>query len=54
MDELAEYGFVDAERFAFIEKNGKVYFSSIYKNISEDDTLEEIKEYIKQKRKELL
>lgn len=54
MDELAEYGFEDAERFAFIEKNGKVYFSSIYKNISEDDTLEEIKEYIKQKRKELL
>ena len=38
MDELAEYGFEDAERFAFIEKNGKVYFSSIYKNISEDDT----------------
>lgn len=38
----------------FIEKNGKVYFSSIYKNISKDDTLEEIKEYIKQKRKELL
>lgn len=54
MDELAEYGFEDAERFAFIEKNSKVYFSSIYKNISEDDTLEEIKEYIKQKRKELL
>lgn len=54
MDELAEYGFEDVERFAFVEKNGKVYFSSIYKNISEDDTLEEIKEYIKQKRKELL
>lgn len=31
MDELAEYGFEDAERFAFIEKNSKVYFSSIYK-----------------------
>lgn len=30
MDELAEYGFEDAERFAFIEKWQGI-FSSIYK-----------------------
>ena len=52
MNEIAEYGFEDAERFAFVEKGSKVIFSPIYENIPNNSTLSEVHNYIMEQIKE--
>ena len=43
LSELADYGFEDAERFAFIEKNGNILFSSnFYKDLKDNAKLDEV------------
>lgn len=52
LSELADYGFEDAERFAFIEKNGNTLFSSnFYKDLKDNAKLDEVKSYIEDKIK---
>lgn len=52
LSELADYGFEDAERFAFIEKNGNILFSSnFYKDLKDNAKLDEVKSYIEDKIK---
>lgn len=52
LSELADYGFEDAERFAFIEKNGNTLFSSnFYKDLKDNARLDEVKSYIEDKIK---
>lgn len=52
LSELADYGFEDAERFAFIEKNGNTLFSSnFYKDLKDNSKLDEVKSYIEDKIK---
>ena len=52
LSELADYGFEDAERFAFIEKNGNTLFSSnFYKVLKDNAKLDEVKSYIEDKIK---
>ena len=50
LSELADYGFEDAERFAFIEKNGNILFSSnFYRDLKDNAKLDEVKSYIEDK-----
>ena len=52
LSELADYGFEDAERFAFIEKNGNILFSSnFYRDLKDNAKLDEVKSYIEDKIK---
>lgn len=52
LSELADYGFEDAERFAFIEKNGNTLFSTnFYKDLKDNAKLDEVKSYIEDKIK---
>lgn len=52
LSELADYVFEDAERFAFIEKNGNILFSSnFYKDLKDNAKLDEVKSYIEDKIK---
>ena len=52
LSELADYGFEDAERFAFIEKNGNILFSSnFYKDLKDNAKLDEVKTDIEDKIK---
>lgn len=51
MNEIADYCFDDAARFAFVEKNGKVVFDPMYKNISRNATITNIEEYIENRIK---
>ena len=52
LSELADYGFEDAERFAFLEKNGNTLFSSnFYKDLKDNAKLDEVKSYIEDKIK---
>ena len=52
LSELADYGFEDAERFAFIEKNGNTLFSSnFYKDLKDNAKLDEVKSYREDKIK---
>ncbi len=52
LSEIADYGFEDAERFAFIEKNGNTLFSSnFYKDLKDNAKLDEVKSYIEDKIK---
>lgn len=52
LSELADYGFEDAERFAFIEKNENTLFSSnFYKDLKDNAKLDEVKSYIEDKIK---
>ncbi len=52
LSELADYGFEDAERFAFIEKNGNTLFSSnFYKDLKDNAKLDEVESYIEDKIK---
>ena len=52
LSELADYGFEDAERFAFLEKNGNTLFSSnFYKDLKDNAKLDEVNTYIEDKIK---
>ena len=52
LSDLADYGFEDAERFAFLEKNGNTLFSSnFYKDLKDNAKLDEVKSYIEDKIK---
>ena len=52
LSELTDYGFEDAERFAFLEKNGNTLFSSnFYKDLKDNAKLDEVKSYIEDKIK---
>ena len=52
LSELADYGFEDAERFAFIEKNGNILFSiNFYRDLKDNAKLDEVKSYIEDKIK---
>lgn len=52
LSELADYGFEDSERFAFIEKNGNTLFSSnFYKDLKDDAKLDDVRSYIENKIK---
>ena len=52
LSELADYGFEDAERFAFIEKNGNILFSSnFYRDLKDNAKLDEVNTYIEDKIK---
>lgn len=45
--DISEYGFLDGERFAFIEtENGVVYADWAFENISKNSSLVDIKKYI--------
>lgn len=45
--DLAEYGFADGERYAFLEKgSGLVFNRGAYASIADATTLDEVEEYI--------
>ncbi|MEG1846261.1 MAG: hypothetical protein RR239_05105 [Oscillospiraceae bacterium] len=50
--DLAEYGFADGERYAFLEtENGLLFSSSAYKSVSSATSLDEIEKYVVEKVK---
>ena len=45
--DIADYGFADGERFAFLEtENGLIFASDAYNSIADATTLDEIEDYI--------
>ena len=46
--DIADYGFADGERFAFLEtEDGLVFFRDAYGSIDDATTLDEVEDYIK-------
>ena len=52
LSDIAKYIFPDAMHYCFIEKNDRIiYFESFYKELSDVENINEIKKYIKSKKK---